>query len=429
MSLDTSPDTSPPESTPDNPVDTTAVDTTAADTAAVLRMWASRLLIPLAILAWGVLLYFTLVLAGHVVQTLTFIAVAVVIAYALGPIVNRLSRRLPRWLAILIAYLVFGAMLGAFIFVLVNTISSELPAFIAFVQKALNSSQVQGLLQRLGLSLSSLNIGLGGNGLISSFQGIASNIVPVVTGVASGAIGIIVILVLSIYFVAAGPHVNHWLRTQTPINHRPRVLYFLDTMDRVVGGYIRGQVTLAVLVGMFVGLGMFFLFHLPFAALLGLIAFVLEFIPFLGVIGSGAACVLVALPQGFLTTLLVIGYFAIVHILEGDVLGPRIVGRFVGLHPAVALIALITGAELFGIWGAVFASPIAGLIQSFAETFWSEFRYTNRDLFPEGAATDADNEGQTLTRRSGARKPVERGPGLRNRLGSLFRRPRKPTAG
>jgi len=210
--------------------------------------------------------------------------------------------------------------------------------------------------------------------------------------VASAAIGIVVIIVLSIYFVAAAPSIGRWLRTQTPINHRERVNYFLDTVNRIVGGYIRGQVTLAAIVGLLVGLGMQFLFHLPFAVLLGLLAFVLEFIPFLGVIVSGAACVLVALTQGFIVALLVLGYFVGVHVIEGEVLGPRIVGSFVGLHPAVELIVLIAGAELFGLWGALFAAPVAGIIQAFAETFWMEYRRTHPDLFPGLAAGTAPGD-------------------------------------
>jgi predicted PurR-regulated permease PerM len=70
----------------------------------------------------------------------------------------------------------------------------------------------------------------------------------------------------------------------------------------------------------------------------------------------------------------VLGYFVIVHIIEGDVVGPRIMGRAVGIHPATGLIALVAGTEVFGIWGALFAAPLAGLLQSVALAAWVEFR-------------------------------------------------------
>lgn len=349
--------------------------------------WPRRLLIPVSILAWGFVLFSTFVLAGHIIETLILLGVAVLIAYALLPIINRLDAYMPRWLAITITYLVFGAALAAFFYLIVNTVTHEVALLSGYVQRLLATGQVQSLLHRVGISPSSITSG----NIFGGFAGVAGSIVPVVTGVASAAIGIVVIVVLSIYFVAAAPSIGRWLRTQTPINHRERVTYFLDTVNRIVGGYIRGQVTLAALIGLLVGLGMQFLFHLPIAVLLGLLAFVLEFIPFLGVIVSGALCVLVALTQGFIVALLVLAYFVGVHLIEGEIIGPRIVGRFVGLHPAVELVVLIAGAELFGLWGALFAAPVAGIIQAFAETFWYEYRRIHPELFPGPAAVAPGN--------------------------------------
>ena len=60
---------------------------------------------------------------------------------------------------------------------------------------------------------------------------------------------------------------------------------------------------------------------------------------------------------------------------------PRIVGKAIGLHPIVSLMALIAGAELFGIWGALFASPIAGILQALLVAFWIEWRNTHLELF------------------------------------------------
>lgn len=349
-----------------------------ADRRAARVLWPRRLLIPVSILAWGFVFFLTFILAGHIIETLILLGVAVLIAYALLPLVNRLDGHMPRWLAITIVYIVFGAALAAFLYLVANTVSHEIASFSRYVQHLLADKQVQSLLHQVGLSPTSISSG----SVFGEATNIAGSIVPLVTGVASAAIGVVVIIVLSIYFLAAGPSIGQWLRTETPINHRERVTYFLDTANRIVGGYIRGQVTLAALIGLLVFIGMQFLFHLPFAILLGLLAFLLEFIPFLGVIVSGAACVLVALTQGFIIAVLVLAYFVGVHVIEGEVIGPRIVGRFVGLHPAVELIVLIAGAELFGLWGALFAAPVAGIIQSFAETFWYEYRRTHPDLFP-----------------------------------------------
>jgi predicted PurR-regulated permease PerM len=119
----------------------------------------------------------------------------------------------------------------------------------------------------------------------------------------------------------------------------------------------------------------------PFALLLGVLAFVLEFIPILGTLVSGAICVLLALTKGWVIALIVLVYFVVVHVIEGDVVGPRIVGKTIGLHPVVAIAALIAGAELFGIAGALLAAPIAGVLQALLIAIWVEWRATHPKEF------------------------------------------------
>ncbi len=97
-------------------------------------------------------------------------------------------------------------------------------------------------------------------------------------------------------------------------------------------------------------------------------------IPILGTLASGAICVLLALTKGWVVALIVLIYFIVIHIIEGDIVGPRIVGKSVGLNLIVSMAALIAGGELFGIWGALFASPIAGILQAFLITVWIEWR-------------------------------------------------------
>ncbi len=135
----------------------------------------------------------------------------------------------------------------------------------------------------------------------------------------------------------------------------------------------------------------------PYAVLLGLLAFVLEFIPVLGTLVSGAICTLIALTQGWLIALGVLIYFVIVHVLEGDIVGPRIVGKAVGLHPVVSIAALIAGSELFGIWGALFASPIAGVLQSLIVALWTNWHATHPEHFEQVKEQVADKVDESLT--------------------------------
>jgi len=138
---------------------------------------------------------------------------------------------------------------------------------------------------------------------------------------------------------------------------------------------------LSTLIGILVGTGMA-VAHLPYAVLLGFLAFVLEFIPVLGTLISGAFCVAIGLTQGWLNAVIVLLIFIGVHVFEGYIVGPRIVGKAVGLHPAVSIIALVAGAELFGAWGALFAAPTAGMIQAFIRESWIEWQELHPEQFP-----------------------------------------------
>lgn len=116
-------------------------------------------------------------------------------------------------------------------------------------------------------------------------------------------------------------------------------------------------------------------FHVPYALLLGIMAFILEFVPIIGTFASGVACVVVAFAtRGFIIAALVLGYFIIVHILEGEVVGPRVMGHVLGLHPIVAILALVAGSELFGLWGAIFGAPVVGFCQAIIVSAWAEWR-------------------------------------------------------
>ena len=133
-----------------------------------------------------------------------------------------------------------------------------------------------------------------------------------------------------------------------------------------------------------------------YAVLLGVLAFFMEFVPVLGVFISGAAALVIALVQFHepIRPLIVLAYFVVIHIIEGDVVGPRIMGQAVGIHPATGLIALVAGTEVFGVWGALFAAPLAGLLQAILTAAWVEFRGGHPEEILQAAAAEATDRAQ-----------------------------------
>ena len=353
--------------------------------------WTRRRDIHLAILAWIALVVVILWAAGHVAQSLLILTIASFLAFALVPAVKILQRWIPRPLAILVVYLVFLVGLGMLLYFVISTAIQQVTQLVNYVGTLLTPTGNGQLtpLEKFAQSLfgaSTNQILQIRQQIINQLEGFATNIagstIPVLQSILGVLLDIILVAVLSIYLLLDGGRAMRWLRNNLPLRQREQGNFVLGTLERVIGGYIRGQLTLSALVGVLVGAGMG-IFQVPYAVLLGVMAFILEFVPVLGTLISGVICVLLALTKGWLIAVLVLGYFIIVHVLEGDVVGPRIVGKAVGLHPIISIVALIAGAELFGLWGALFASPIAGVLQALLVEIWVQWRERHPDQFPE----------------------------------------------
>lgn len=344
------------------------------------RDWQRALFIPLTILAWLAVMVVSVWLLAHVGKTIITIVLSAVVAFAITPLVSLLDRWMPRGVAILLAYVLGFAVvlgLGALLVVTVSgqitTLVHELPSYAKRSQDLI--PHVAHLLAPFGITQAQLQQDQ--QQLVNRLQTIGTHVagqsLSLITSIVSTTIDVVLILILSVYFTANGPKIATVLRWEAPRAQRSRVTLLIAIVNRVVGGYIRGTLTLALLIGVLVGVGMFVI-GIPYAALLGVLAFFMEFVPIVGVLISGAVCVVVALFQGWVIALIVLGYFVVVHIIEGDVVGPRIMGHAVGIHPATALIALVAGTELFGVWGALFGAPLAGLVQAIGVAIWREMR-------------------------------------------------------
>jgi predicted PurR-regulated permease PerM len=358
--------------------------------------WARRRDIPIAILAWVGLGTLVLWAASYIARSLLVVTVAALLAFALTPAVKLLRRFMPRALAVIIVYLVVLSGISLLLYAIIHTTIDQVSSLATTIKTFLTPQghqQAIPLVQfvaRFGITPAQLQ--QIAQGIESQATGIVTNALPFLSGIADFMLNVIIVAVLSIYLLLDGPRAIGWLRQNAPMMQRERTHFFLDTLERVIGGYIRGQLIMSSAVGVLVGLGMTLL-GVPYGVLLGVVAFILEFVPIIGTILSGVLCVFLALSKGWLIAVIVLAYFIVVHVLEGDILAPRIVGRAVGVHPAVSLFALLAGAELFGIWGAVLGSPLAGLIQAVLVAVWQDWKANHPEQFP-GPEEDAEDTGE-----------------------------------
>jgi len=348
-------------------------------------VWAERRDLPLTILSWVGVMLITFWLLGHIRHSLLLLVIAVFLAAALVPVVSFFERFVPRFFAILFVYIILFSCLGTVVYFFLHTAIEQLKMFSHNISYLLTpdgngSSPVVVALTQLGVSQD--QIAQTSVQLATQAEQLTTSIVPLIGSFFTLILDMVLVTVISIYFMVDGRKMMNWLRKSAPVNHKAHILFFLNTLERIVGGYIRGQLTLAVTIGLLIGIGMT-LFHVQYAVLLGVLSFVLAFVPIFGTLISGSICVLLALTQGWLTAVLVLGYFILMHLVEGDIVGPRIVGKALGIHPLVSIIALVIGSELYGVVGVLFASPVAGVLQAISLSLWSEWKATHPESFSE----------------------------------------------
>jgi len=361
------------------------------------RSWNRRLIILLTILAALALAVMLLWGISHIVTSLLVVVIAALIAYAIAPAVEVFHKAMPRPLAILLAYLIVIVILGVVSYVVVSTAVFQIGVLASNIEvwlrpDARGQITLLALLLKVGLTQAQITaLQQQIEGTLSNLAGsLAGGILPIIGGVAGGMLNILLTIVISIYLLVDGARAVELIRSAIPRSRRGQFGSTVDIFQRVVGGYIRGQILLCTVIGIIVGVGLFAI-QFPFAVLMGVLTFITEFIPVLGTIFAGTVAVLLALSQGgWIMAVEVLAFFVLVHLFEGYFLAPRLIGNAVKLNPAIMLIALTVGSELFGVFGAIFAAPTAGLLQAFFTVIWIQYRQTHRDEFlDEGGALES----------------------------------------
>jgi predicted PurR-regulated permease PerM len=170
--------------------------------------------------------------------------------------------------------------------------------------------------------------------------------------------------VLVFYFLSDGPAIRREATLLMPQEWRPKASRMAAHLDRVLDGYIRGQVWMCVIAWIAVTIGLLIL-RVPHAWTLGLIAGLTRAIPVVGPLLGGIPLVLVCLvtTRSLPITMTLLTGFIMLHFLESKVLLPKIIGHEVDLHPVSVIIVLLLGLEFFGFLGVFLAVPVAAVLK------------------------------------------------------------------
>jgi predicted PurR-regulated permease PerM len=360
----------------------------APETAGPL-MDAPVLLVPrwIQLIVLPIILLFGWIFAEAVRHALFVFVVSGIIAMLLNPLVSTLtSLRLPRGLAVLVVYLslatvIVGA-IGLAGVAAVNQVTSASATISQEFDKqpGQRKSSAERRVDRFQTwlddrGLSRVHVKDIGNRLVQNIQkkGVgdyAKRAVDIGQQVASqvvqGLIELLLVLVISIYLLLDAPRIARGLDRVFPPG--PDGIRLGPQVQKGLIRYVRGQATVSLLIGASSGIGVEILSLTgvwpegsQYALILGLWAMATEVIPYVGpILGAIPALVLAALHTP--ATAIWVGLFYLaVHQLEGHVVVPRVMGQALGAHPLLVIFALVAGAELFGIAGALLALPVLAM--------------------------------------------------------------------
>jgi predicted PurR-regulated permease PerM len=301
---------------------------------------------------------------------------ALLFAYLIYPLVRRLNERIALGWSIAIVYTMIALFVVVATLLIVpplvdesQRLAQQLPGFVTLAQDEL-MKPTNPLLRRIPESsrhyLAALPSELG---TIVETYGIdaAQKTFTIVLSAFSVAATVVIVPVLAAYMLIDASNVRRGVLGLVPVAHRRTTEAIVDDLDKVIGGFVRGQLIDGAIVGTMIGV-MLAIMHVPYALLIGVAAGILNFIPYAGALVGFIPSVLIAfLVNGTTNAIIVAGLFALIQQIDGNFVAPRVLKENVGLSPLYIIVAILVGSELFGLPGTFLAVPVAAMIRVLRE--------------------------------------------------------------
>ncbi|HQU15423.1 MAG: hypothetical protein B7Z66_07500 [Chromatiales bacterium 21-64-14] len=327
-----------------------------------------RLLVFAGVIVIGLLVY----LLGPV---LTPFLISALLAYMAAPFTDRLERLLAhiglgRSSAVLVTFLLMVLALALILLLMMPLVGREMAMLLDRLPTLAEWAQFSAmpwLQQHLGINIAGLNATSIGK-LLSQYTGTLSSVARDAISSGSAVVGwlinIVLVPVVTFYLLRDWHGLTERAQDILPRRYAAGIVRLTHECDEVLAAFFRGQLLVMLSLGLLYAVGLWAI-GLQDALAVGVIAGVLSFVPYLGVISGVLLALLSALVQGMTPVLGlgVLAVFAIGQMMEGFVLTPRMVGERIGLHPLVVIFAIMAGGALFGFVGVLLALPVSAAIK------------------------------------------------------------------
>lgn len=291
-----------------------------------------------------------------IARPIGFLIIAIAIAEALRPVVERLERRMPRSAAISIVYLLVGGSFGLLAWIVV-------PMLIAQGQELLlRAPELIARIEAVGRD----NGSTFGSGLSDAMEATSRRWAQVVLGlpfkVFGALVNIIVVVFLSMYWLVGSAALESFTMSLLPPRRHDETRAVLRETGQAMGGYVRGAAINALAMGTLAYVGLL-LIGVNYALALGIITMLAEPIPIIGPIVAAVPVVAVALLQSPRLALMALGLYVVLQQLESQLLTPNIMRSQTDMPQTVVLFAVMAGAATGGLLGVIAAVPLAAALR------------------------------------------------------------------
>ncbi|MDA3147574.1 AI-2E family transporter [Leucobacter sp. UCMA 4100] len=314
---------------------------------------------------------------GQISSVIVYVVAALFIALGLDPIVRMFERRnVKRPVGIAIVFLSFLLIVAGILAIVVPMISNQIALVVKNgPQYILNINKQDWFIDLNAKFGHYLDL----DGLLSSAQDFAmkpdtwtqfaGGLVQAGVGLANGITAALIVLILSLYFLASLRTMKKGLYSMTPRSSRAKVIDITEQVTQSIGGYVNGMVILA-LINASLGFIAMTIFKVPFAGLLAVAIFFVALIPLIGSVLATILVVIVSLFNSPITALSIGIYYLIYMQIESYFLTPRIMNRVVSVPGSLVVIGAIAGGTLLGLLGALIAIPVTAMVLMIIKQVW-----------------------------------------------------------
>ena len=353
------------------------------------------------IVAWsgiGVIIlgYLMLRLLLYVNPVLPPLLIAVAVVYLLNPLVSALERRgVPRVAGAGIVYVLFLCIVALVISLLVPVVARQVTQVVNHFPDYLADAQawVRQVAARFGqepdfrLDAEQVRQWLSAGENRQVVTRYLTGLRSVTTSVISGLIIFLLGPIMAFYLLVDLPRLHRGMMALIPPGRREEIRGLMDQIGQAVGGFFRGQLLVALFVGVASSIGLLII-GLPFWLLVGMVAGVFNLVPLVGPFIGGGLAVVIALVSGQpLKALWAALVLLAVQQIDNHLISPNVMSRTVQLHPVVVMLALLVGASFAGLFGMLVIVPLVAVAKIMFLFIWSKYVHYGDELTQTGPET------------------------------------------